>query len=293
MQLITFDAGKGGPRIGLLEDDSVVDLSTSQGLPTEMGALIAAGDAALQQVTALRERWRQGGLREATVRREDVRLLAPLACPSKIVAVGLNYMDHCRETNIPCPSRPLLFAKFPSSVNDPEGVIEWDPALTDQVDYEAELAVVIGKKARNVAASEAMDVIFGYTCANDVTARDLQEGDGQWVRGKSLDTFGPLGPAITTRDAIARPDNLAIACRVNGETVQSSNTRELIFGIPALIEFITRAFSLFPGDIIMTGTPHGTGGFQTPPRYLKTGDVVEVEIEQLGVLRNTCREVRA
>jgi 2-keto-4-pentenoate hydratase/2-oxohepta-3-ene-1,7-dioic acid hydratase in catechol pathway len=159
------------------------------------------------------------------------------------------------------------------------------------VDYEAELAVVIGRRARHVPPAAAFDVIFGYTCANDVTARDLQARDGQWVRGKSLDTFCPLGPEIVTKDALPHPGRLGIVCRVNGKVLQASNTAEMIVDVPALIGFITRAFTLLPGDVILTGTPQGTGAFRHPPVLLHDGDIVEVEIEQVGLLRNPCREL--
>ena len=148
---------------------------------------------------------------------------------------------------------------------------------------------MIGRTARRVAAADAYDYVFGYTCANDVTARDIQRDDGQWVRGKSLDTFCPLGPWIVTRDEIPEPHGLQIRCRVNGETVQDSHTDQLIFDIPTLIEFLSRSFTLLPGDIILTGTPPGVGHFRNPPRYLQDGDTVEIQVERIGVLRNTCR----
>ena len=199
-------------------------------------------------------------------------------------------MDHCREQNIEPPTSPVLFAKMPTAVIGQGDQIRWDPALSQKVDYEAELAVVIGRKARRVAADDAYDYVAGYTICNDVTARDLQRGDGQWVRGKSLDTFCPLGPWIVTRDEIPHPHSLAISCVVNGQVVQNSNTDEIIFQTRYLIEFISRAFTLLPGDVISTGTTGGVGLYRTPQVFLKEGDVVTVRVESIGELTNACVE---
>jgi 2-keto-4-pentenoate hydratase/2-oxohepta-3-ene-1,7-dioic acid hydratase in catechol pathway len=217
-----------------------------------------------------------------------VRLKAPIARPSKIVAIGLNYMDHCREQNVEPPTKPLIFTKFTNSVIGPDDLIEWDPTLTSQVDYEAELGVVIGTTARRVRAEKAHDYIAGYVALNDVSARDLQFSDGQWVRGKSLDTFCPMGPALVTRDEVRDANNLFIRCRLNDQMLQDSSTAEMIFKIPELIEFITQGITLYPGDVIATGTPHGVGVFRAPQVFMKDGDVVTVEIENIGELRNTC-----
>jgi 2-keto-4-pentenoate hydratase/2-oxohepta-3-ene-1,7-dioic acid hydratase in catechol pathway len=219
-------------------------------------------------------------------RADQVRLLAPILNPSKIVASGLNYLDHCREQNIEPPARPTIFTKFPSSLIGPDAPITWSPALTQQVDYEAELGVVIGKSAKNVSAANALNYVFGYTILNDVSARDLQFGDQQWIRGKSQDTFCPLGPAIVSKDEVGDPQNLHVRCRLNGQVMQDSNTREMIAGVARLIEFITEGITLLPGDVIATGTPHGVGVFRKPPVFMKPGDVVEVEIERLGRLAN-------
>ncbi|MCB9099270.1 MAG: fumarylacetoacetate hydrolase family protein [Anaerolineales bacterium] len=217
----------------------------------------------------------------------DIEIMAPVPNPSKIVCVGLNYHDHCREQGVAVPERPLLFAKFPSTLIGPEKSITLNSDVSQQVDYEAELALVIGRTARNVPLEAAYDYIAGYTIANDVSARDVQFSDGQWVRGKSFDTFCPLGPYLVTTDEIADPHNLAIRCRLNGELMQDSNTGEMIFKIPELIAFITQSSTLNPGDVIITGTPHGVGVFREPKVFLKSGDVVEVEIEGLGILRNS------
>jgi 2-keto-4-pentenoate hydratase/2-oxohepta-3-ene-1,7-dioic acid hydratase in catechol pathway len=293
MRFVTFRRGSRH-RLGLLAGDGVIDLQRAEtSLPGSLLELMGLGAPGLAGAARVLERWHQGGLDLGSFYRQaDVELLAPVPEPSKVVAVGANYWDHCRECNIEPPREPVLFAKFPTSIIGPGATIEWDPGLTSQVDYEAELAVVIGSRARRVTAAAAYDVIWGYTCANDVTARDLQFGDGQWVRSKSLDTFLPLGPAVVTKDEVPHPGDLAIRCRVAGELLQDSRTSEMIFDIPTLVEFISRAFTLLPGDIILTGTPHGTGAFRVPPVFLSHGDVVEVEVEGLGSLRNPCRETR-
>ena len=292
MRFVTFSRD-GEARLGLTAGEQVVDLNLADpGLPSDMRAFLEAGAAALDGAVRVRERLAAGRLvSDALWPRGGLPLLAPIRNPSKIVAFGVNYLDHCHEAGIEPPREPVLFCKFPTSIVGPGEAIEWDPAVTASVDYEAELAVVIGRRARHVAPEAAFDVILGYTCANDVTARDLQAGDGQWVRGKSLDTFCPLGPEIVTKDELPEPGRLDITCRVNGRVLQSSSTAKMIFGIPALISFITRAFTLLPGDVILTGTPHGTGAFRRPPVLLRDGDMVEVEIEGVGLLRNPCREV--
>jgi 5-carboxymethyl-2-hydroxymuconate isomerase len=208
--------------------------------------------------------------------------------PPKVIAIGLNYRDHCRETNTPPPSRPIVFAKFSTAVVGPGVPITWSAALTKEVDYEAELAVVIGRTARRVTEATALDYVFGYTAANDVSARDLQFSDGQWVRAKSLDSFCPLGPVLVTSDDILEPQNLAIRCELNGQRVQDSSTREMIFGVASLVSFCSHAFTLEPGDVILTGTPHGTGAFRDPKLFLQHGDIVAVEIEGIGRLQNPC-----
>ncbi|TLN15423.1 fumarylacetoacetate hydrolase family protein, partial [bacterium] len=203
-----------------------------------------------------------------------------------VVAIGLNYMDHCREQNVAVPTSPLVFAKFPSSIIAHQEAIRFDPALTDQVDWEAELGVIIGRRARHVKRADALSYVFGYTPLNDVSARDLQFGDRQWVRGKSLDTFCPFGPAITTADEITDPQELRISSRVNGVTMQNSSTAEMIFPVDELVAFLSNAFTLEPGDVIATGTPDGVGVFRNPKVFLHNGDVVEIEIEKLGILSN-------
>jgi 2-keto-4-pentenoate hydratase/2-oxohepta-3-ene-1,7-dioic acid hydratase in catechol pathway len=215
----------------------------------------------------------------------DVSLLCPLQ-PGKIVAIGLNYGDHVRETGIEAPSSPLVFAKFPSSVIGTEQAIVVDAELTTRVDWEVELAVVIGRRMRHVKPAEALDHVFGYTVANDISARDVQFADGQWVRGKSFDTFCPLGPVVVTSEEIGDPQALALSTRVNGEVVQSSSTAEMIFSVAELLAFCSRSMTLEPGDVLLTGTPWGCGEFMNPRRSLQPGDIVETEIARIGTLRN-------
>ena len=211
---------------------------------------------------------------------------APLRAPSKVACVGLNYHDHCRETGMATPERPLIFAKFASSLTGPDAPIEWPEGLTDQVDWEVELGVVIGRRIRHANEREALDAIFGYTAANDVSARDLQFADQQWVRAKSIDSFCPLGPMIVTPDEFGDPQDKQLVARVNGETMQDSTTAEMIFPVTEIVSFLSRACTLEPGDLILTGTPWGVGGFRDPPVFLKPGDTVEVEVEGVGVLAN-------
>ena len=217
----------------------------------------------------------------------EVQLAAPLNNPSKIICIGLNYHDHCREQHTDVPQRPLLFAKFPTALIGPEAEIIWPADVSQRVDYEAELAVIIGRKAHHIPLEQAYDYVAGYTIANDVSARDVQHSDGQWVRGKSFDTFCPLGPYLLTADELPDPQNLGIRCWVNGELRQNSNTFEMIFKVPELLAFISKPCTLLPGDIIITGTPHGVGNYMSPQVFLQRGDVIEIEIDQLGRLRNT------
>ena len=208
--------------------------------------------------------------------------------PGKIVAIGLNYMDHVRESGATPPDKPLVFAKFTTSLIGDGEEIRIPRAITERVDWEVELAVVIDRQASGVSEADALSYVRGYTVANDVSARDVQFADGQWVRAKSLDTFCPLGAELVQVDD---PQDLKLTTRVNGEVVQDSNTSEMIFGVAELISFCSHSFTLEPGDVILTGTPWGCGEFMEPKRSLKDGDVVECEIEGVGVLRNPVVEV--
>ncbi len=220
------------------------------------------------------------------------KLLAPIV-PSAILCIGLNYRKHAAESNSPLPQFPVLFVKSTGAVQDPDAPIFLPRRLrSDKVDYEAELAVVIGRAAKNVTRENALDHVLGYTCANDVSARDWQKegGGGQWCRGKSFDTFCPLGPVLVTPDEIPDPHSLKISARVNGETLQDWTTGDMIFDIATIIEFLSSSNTLLPGTVILTGTPHGVGMARTPPRWLLAGDVAEIEIEKIGILRNPVAE---
>jgi len=216
---------------------------------------------------------------------EDAYWFAPVPRPGKIVCVGLNYHDHAAELGLAVPKTPVIFSKFSSCVIAPgEPVVS--PATTEKLDYEAELAIVIGRRAKHVSAARAYEYVLGYTAFNDVTARDFQSGDGQWQRSKSCDTFGPMGQTIVTADEIPDPHALRIRMLVNGSVMQDSNTSQLIFDVPRIIEFITASITLEPGDVIATGTPAGVGVGRKPPVFLKPGDVMEVDIERIGRLGN-------
>lgn len=221
-------------------------------------------------------------------RRADVEICAPVPRPGKIICIGLNYRDHAAESGMAIPASPIIFSKFGTCVAAARQPIIL-PEGSEQVDYEAEFAFIIGRAAQNVSQAEAMSCVFGYTNFNDVSARDFQFADGQWQRGKSCDTFAPVGEFVLTADEIKDPHNLRIRFRLNGETLQDSNTNQLIFKIPEIIEFLSKSITLEPGDIIATGTPPGVGFARKPPIFLKDGDIVEVEVEGLGILSNPVR----
>jgi len=289
MRLARYEGTDGVARLGALTDDGVVNLASAAnilGLPgapfTEMASFLSAGESALDQARKLVQTLPQGTL----IPTSDIKLRKPVPFPGKIIAVGLNYRDHSMEAGAKqVPKTPILFAKFNTSISGPGDPIII-PDGDKQVDYEAELAVVIGRKGKRISAADALHYVAGYMPLNDVSARTWQFADKQWVRGKSCDTFCPIGPYLTTRDDVSDPHSLGIFARVNGETLQSSNTSKMIFRVPDLIEFISESITLEPGDIIATGTPEGVGVFRKPPIFLKPGDIVEIEIERLGVLRN-------
>jgi 2-keto-4-pentenoate hydratase/2-oxohepta-3-ene-1,7-dioic acid hydratase in catechol pathway len=212
----------------------------------------------------------------------------PIECPQKIVCIGLNYRDHAEEQGTELPQAPLLFAKWPNTlIGAGEPIVI--PPVTKQVDYEAELGVVIGERVRGVSAADALEAVRGYLCLNDVSARDLQFSDGQWVRGKSLDTFCPVGPELVPAADLPDPQALSIRTIVNGEVLQDSTTANMIFGVAEIVAHVSQAITLEPGDVIATGTPAGVGAFRDPPIWLKPGDEVTIEIEGLGELTNPVR----
>jgi len=262
-----------GNRLGMLKGDVIVDITE---IAPDMITMIKRGSSALHAA------------RNLTVKTayslDGVEYLPPVN-PGKIVAIGRNYFDHAAEGGNEPPKSPLIFTKLLNSLNAHEAPVTLH-AISEQIDFEAELAVIIGKRAAKVSESAALDYVFGYSCLNDVSARDLQFGDGQWIRGKSLDGFSPLGPFITTKDEIPDPQSLKIEGILNGQVMQSSNTKMMIFNVAYLIHYISQAITLEPGDVIATGTPEGVGVFRKPPVLLKDGDIFEVVIEKVGRLKN-------
>jgi 2-keto-4-pentenoate hydratase/2-oxohepta-3-ene-1,7-dioic acid hydratase in catechol pathway len=278
MRLVSFHAN-GILGAGILEQGGVFPLAKA-GFDDAL-SFIAAGAKGQQRAESL--------VKAASGREllpvDSVRLSAPIPRPPKILCVGLNYRDHAKESNMEVPAVPTVFAKYASSVIGPGEPIVLS-AATQKPDYEAEFAVVIGRRTKQVQRSQWQDYVFGYTILNDVSARDVQLATSQWTLGKSFDTFAPMGPHIVTADEILDPHALDIRLSIGGETLQHSNTRELIFGIPELIEYLSRMMTLEPGDIISTGTPAGVGLGRTPPRWLRPGEEILIQIEKIGILRN-------
>jgi 5-carboxymethyl-2-hydroxymuconate isomerase len=268
--------------LAAIAGDTIAPLAEATGHAT-LDALIAAGP---EQWSAAAQAAEAALGSEAARPLADTKLAAPLTAPSKIIAIGLNYMDHIRETGLKEPQRPLVFAKFLNSLAGPEDEIWWPEGLTEKIDWEVELTAIVGHRLRDVAVEDALDGLFGYTVGNDVSARDLQFSDEQWVRGKSLDSFCPLGPSVVTADEFGDPQSKDLFLRVNGAAKQTSNTKEMIFGTAEIVSFLSHNFTLEPGDVILTGTPWGCGAFADPPEFLTAGDVVEAEVEGIGVLRN-------
>lgn len=280
MRLATLKTAQGPCVVGVALDGRYVDLcAIDPKLPTTLKGILEAEQGLAAAANALAAGLSKGPFVVG-------RLLAPISNPSKVVCIGLNYRDHALETNSPIPSEPVVFNKFPQAVVGPEDPVVL-PAVAHEVDYEAELVVVIGKGGRRIRKEDAFQYVAGYTVGNDVSARDWQKGrpGGQWLLGKTPDTFAPTGPYLVTADEID-PHNLKIQLRLNGETMQSSSTRELIFGIDELIAHMSQLFALQPGDLIFTGTPPGVGVARNPAVYIKAGDRMEVEIEGLGILIN-------
>lgn len=227
-----------------------------------------------------------GGIQSYLFNISEVSLHAPITHPPKLIGIGLNYKDHIEETKAKTPTEPLLFAMYANAIIGPEDSIII-PSMSQMIDYEAELAVVIGRRARHVSVENAIDYVAGYTIVNDVSARDLQRSDGQWLRAKSMETFAPMGPYLVTKEKLGSGDGLSIQLRLNGKTMQNSNTRNLLFKVPELISHISKALTLEVGDVISTGTPGGVGHARNPQVFMRPGDVVEVEVEGIGVLRNS------
>jgi 2-keto-4-pentenoate hydratase/2-oxohepta-3-ene-1,7-dioic acid hydratase in catechol pathway len=296
MRATSFSSGKPEPiaTLGIVNEHGIYPSGfLGASAPVTIEELLADWPANLEHLGTMWASTDPSVIRDDSLPADKVKLLAPVRRPGKVICVGVNYSEHAKEGGRDAPDHPILFAKFPTSVIGHGGEIRWDPGLTQAVDLEAELAVVIGRTCRRVAESEALEYVAGYTCLNDVSARDLQFADKQFVRGKSLDTFCPIGPWLVTRDEIPDPQALRISSFINDEPMQDASTSEMVFGVAELIAYCSRAFTLEPGDIIATGTPSGVGWYSEPRRMLRDGDVTTIEIEGIGRLVNRCVEERA
>jgi len=297
MRLVTYSR-MGVPSIGVELESGILDIPDAashfgrkyhvrgHSFPNTMMDLLQ-WESGIEVVRQIIQRYEKTPKGERLMTRplKSVTLEAPITRPGKIVALGKNYLDHVEETGSETPDFPVVFAKFPSSVIGPDDFIPL-PQISSQIDWEVELGVVIGKSCRGVTDKKALDYVAGYTIINDVTARDLQLGDGQWVRGKSLDGFCPMGPCIVTSDELGDASNLKMHTKVNGVIKQDSSTSNLMFSVPKIISYLSKSFTLEPGDVIATGTPSGVGFVRMPPEYLKAGDKVELYIEKIGYLNN-------
>lgn len=280
MKLITFTLN-GASRLGALRgDQEIVDLNQADSrLPADMLAFLEAGESALKLAQDVIAQVKH------TIPLSSVKLQAPIPRPGKIICIGLNYSDHAAESGQPIPQFPVVFSKYANTVIAPgESIVL--PKVSTQVDYEAELGFVIGKRGRYIAEGDALQYVAGYLPINDVSARDYQSRTSQWTIGKTFDTFAPMGPALVTSDEIPDPHNLKISLTIGDKIYQNSNTSNLIFGIPKLVASLSEVMTLEPGDVVSTGTPPGVGFAQKPPRFLQPGDVVSVIIEKLGTLSN-------
>ncbi|OFV98991.1 MAG: 5-carboxymethyl-2-hydroxymuconate isomerase [Acidobacteria bacterium RIFCSPLOWO2_12_FULL_54_10] len=300
MRYVTFSLpGDSSQHIGIVEKDQILDLSECANfmgiqIPSTLLELICKGKSFSDMLArTIQEAIAGKNSNFKSYPLSAVRLQAPIPRPQKnIVCLGLNYKSHMEETarargrEIKIPEVPVFFTKAPTAVNGPQDDIPWDPNVTQQVDYEAELAVVIGAGGKNIPRSKALDHVFGYTVLNDMTGRDVQQKHLQWFKGKSLDGFCPMGPYLVTADEFGDPQNKRISLRVNSETKQDANTAAMIFPVAVIIEALSKGMTLESGDIISTGTPEGVGLGRTPPEYLREGDIVETEVEGIGKLRN-------
>lgn len=273
--------------IGVVQDDQIISLTalSTDEFPACMKTFIERSGELRTRAEQLIE---QRG-NDATFSLSEVKLLPPIAQPEKIICVGLNYIDHCKETGMEPPASPVIFSKYANAIVGHNDAVEI-PVNSNEVDFEAELAIVIGKEAKRVSEEEANDYVFGYTILNDISARDLQFTDGQWSRGKTADTFAPIGPVVVTHDEVGDPHRLAISLELNGEMMQDSNTNNLIFTVPQIISFLSQSMTLKPGDLIATGTPPGVGMGRNPKVWLKNGDRMNVTIEKIGTLSNHVKD---
>ncbi|XP_046851321.1 fumarylacetoacetate hydrolase domain-containing protein 2-like [Xenia sp. Carnegie-2017] len=287
MRFLQFSDEKS-TRIGveIVEDGDIVDISeVDSSIPSDMKSFIEGGE---DMLAAAKQAVASGN---GVIKRDRTKVKAPIKNPEKIICLGMNYADHCFEQNKPIPERPLLFFKLPNSIiGQGDDII--CPDIVEELDYEVELAIVVGKTCHCIKEEDAMDYVFGYTVAHDVSARDwqLRKNNGQWGLGKTFDTFCPLGPVIVQKNGLSDPHKLGIRCRVNKMTAQDSNTEQMVFKTAAAVSYISQFMTLKAGDVILTGTPPGVGCFKTPPVFLKDGDVVEVEIDEIGCLSNKVRQ---
>lgn len=298
MQLVTYSR-MGVPSIGVQLESGILDIPDAashygrkyhihgQNFPTTMIDLLQ-WESGIEVVRQIVQRYAQTPHDERLMTHalDSVFLEAPIPRPGKIIALGRNYLEHIKETGSKVEEFPVIFAKFPSCVIGPNDTIPI-PSLSKKIDWEVELAIVIGKTCKSVSQKDALDYIAGYTIVNDVTARDLQGRDGQWIRAKSLDAFCPMGPCIVTIDELGEASDLKMYTKINGKMKQDSTTSNMMFKVPQIIEYVSQAFTLEPGDIIATGTPAGVGFTRDPPEYLKSGDEIEQYIEGIGYLRNS------
>ncbi|MGD9396413.1 MAG: fumarylacetoacetate hydrolase family protein [Candidatus Thorarchaeota archaeon] len=297
MRLVTYSR-MGVPSIGVEVDSGILDIPDAashfgrkyhvrgHSFPATMMDLLQweSGIEVVRQIVTRYKKTPEGE-RIMTLPLKSVTLDAPISRPGKVVALGKNYLDHIVETGSDIPEQPVVFAKFSSSIIGPDEPISM-PEVSSKLDWEVELGVVISKTCRNVSEKKALDYVAGYTIINDVSARDLQMGDGQWVRSKSLDGFCPMGPCIVTQDELGAASKLKMHTKVNGVIKQASSTSEMIFKVPNIVSYLSKSFTLEPGDVIATGTPSGVGFVRDPPEYLKVGDQMELYIEKIGYLRN-------
>ncbi len=297
MRLVTYSR-LGVPSIGVELESGILDIPDAashfgrkyhvrgHSFPTTMMDLLQ-WESGIDVVRQIVQRYKKTPVGERIMTRSlsSVTLDAPISRPGKIVALGKNYLDHIEETGSEAPTFPVIFAKFPSSVIGPDDSITI-PEVSSKIDWEVELGVVIGKTCKSVNEKKALDYVAGYTVINDLSARDLQKDDGQWVRAKSLDGFCPMGPCIVTQDELGDASNLKMHTKVNGVLKQDSSTSNLIFNVPKIVSYLSNSFTLEPGDVIATGTPSGVGFVRSPPEFLKIGDKVELYIEKIGYLRN-------
>jgi len=287
---------QGDESYGVLKNGRIIDLprllrTRSDNFPRSLEELIASGWK-IEEIDHLINEISDEETKLITIKEEDAALRAPILSPPKIVCLGLNYEDHAEESGAEIPEEPIIFMKPRTSIVGPmEPVVK--PRFVKELDYEVELAIIIGRKGKDIPVSKAADYIFGYTVFNDISARDIQFKDGQWTRGKSFDTFAPIGPCITTATQMGDPNNLRLKTRVNGEIRQDSSTNKMVFNVYEIVHHLSRVMTLEPCDIIATGTPGGVAVFMKPkPRFLQPGDVIEVEIEKIGTLRNPVIEDR-